>query len=290
MEKIKLVTDTACDIPLERAKELGIEVISFLITANGETFRERRDKTNEEFYDILLNCDSIPTTAGINPFEFEELYLKFAKEGYEDIIYVSINGKGSSTNQSAHTAIGNFYDENPEYKDKVRIHVVDSTCYSLGYGLPLIQAAGMVQNGKTADEIVDYLTDYFEHQRTYFCTYTLDFAKKSGRISCAAAIVGGILGIKPVMCIEHSAITVAGKARNGKAAMLDMVARTEKEIKPGTPYCIVAGNHPEHGEEIKAMLLEKLGYPAQDIFYVGAAVAANAGPEVCGVSFYRKDN
>lgn len=286
MEKIKLVTDTACDIPLDVAENADIDMISFLITANQTTFKERRDKTDEEFYDILLKSNPIPTTAGINPYEFQQAYLKHAKAGYTDIIYVSINGEGSSTNQSAKTAIDSFYEDYPVYKDTVRITVLDSTCYSLGYGYPMLQAADMIKNGASAERIIEYLQDYFAHQRTYFCTYTLDFARKSGRISCAAALVGGILGIKPVMRIEHSKIAVAGKARSGKAALLDMAAHVEKEIKPGADYCLIVGTHPEYAEELNQILTEKLGYSAVRVFHPGSAVAINAGPDVCGVSFY----
>ena len=288
MIKIKLMTDTACDIPLEEAEKLGMDVLSIKITADNLTFQERRDKTDAEFLEILRQSKTIPTTAGINPYEFLEAFEKQVDDGYDEIIYVSINAAGSSTYQSALTGREMFFEKHEDKKDQVKIHVLDSKSYSLGYGLPLKKAANMLKDGASADSIVSYLSDFFEHSRVYFCVYTLDYAKKSGRISCAAAAVGGLLGIKPIMKLDHSEIKIAGKVRTGKAAISDMCERVAAEIKPGEEYALVVGIHPEYAEELNACLTEKLGYPATCIFRPGAAISVNAGPDLCGVVFYRE--
>jgi EDD domain protein, DegV family len=288
MEKIKLMTDTACDIPLEEAEKLGIDILSVLITAGDVTFLERREKSDEEFYEILKNSAEIPTTAAINPYEFQKAYEKHVEDGYNEIIFVSINAAGSSIYQSALTAKDMFYEEHEDLKENVHIHVLDSKSYTIAYGFPLLKAAKMVADGADVSDVLTFLQDMIDHNRIYFCVYTLDYAKRSGRISCAAAAVGGLLGIKPIMKAENSQITMAGKARSSKAALADICQKVVSEIKEGEEYALIGGNHPEHTDELNKMLTEKLGYSASVIFKPGASISINAGPELCGVGFYHK--
>ena len=146
----------------------------------------------------------------------------------------------------------------------------------------------MVADSADVSAVLSYLQDFIAHQRVYFCVYTLDYAKKSGRISCAAAVVGGLLGIKPIMKIENSVITNAGKTRSSKAALTDICQRVASEIKQGEEYALIVGIHPEYADELNSMLTEKVGYGASRIFKPGAAIAINAGPDLCGVAFYHQ--
>jgi DegV family protein with EDD domain len=101
MEKIKIVTDTASDITLEQAQELDIELLSFMLSADGNSYRELVDLSIDEFYALLEKSDELPTTSQITAFAFEEMFEKYYGQGYTDVIYVSINAKGSATYQNA---------------------------------------------------------------------------------------------------------------------------------------------------------------------------------------------
>ena len=106
--KIKIVTDSACDITKEEEAAYQIEVLSFPIAVEDKNYMERVDLTNEEFYRILENCTSIPATAQITHIRFEELYERVWKEGYTDLIYVAINSTGSNTYNNSLMARDNF--------------------------------------------------------------------------------------------------------------------------------------------------------------------------------------
>ena len=114
MSKILIMTDSACDISEAEEKELSIDILPFPIMLGGKSYISRVDFDNEQFYKLMSEHDEIPKTSQITPYQFVQIYLERAKKGYEHIVFVSINSKGSMTNQNAIQAIDMFYEENPE--------------------------------------------------------------------------------------------------------------------------------------------------------------------------------
>ena len=99
---------------------------------------------------------------------------------------------------------------------KLEIHIVDSGTYSLAYGWPTMQAAKMAKSGKSVEEILLWLEDYFSSVEIYLGCYTLEYAKKSGRISAAAAFVGDVLGLRPIIAMIGGGTKVVDKVRGEK--------------------------------------------------------------------------
>ena len=97
MRKIKIVTDSACDIPKELEERYGIRILPFAIIVGDQSYTERKDFTNGEFYQILATSPKLPSTAQYTAMQFLEAYEEIWQEGYTDLIYTSINSKGSST-------------------------------------------------------------------------------------------------------------------------------------------------------------------------------------------------
>ena len=97
--------------------------------------------------------------------------------------------------------------------------MIDSLCYTYTYGYAVVQAAKQAEEGRSYEEILAYLDDYFSRAETYFSVYNLDFAKKSGRISVAAAFVGDMLGLRPIMSIIDGEIKIIEKVRGDKAVV-----------------------------------------------------------------------
>ena len=199
MSKIQIMTDSASDISYEDEKKYSISVIPFLVTLGGRTYISRVDFDNEQFYDLMAQHDEIPKTALIAPFQFQEIYLREARNGVTDLIMVLINSRGSNTYENSTQAIGLFYEEHPEYRDSLHIHSIDGMGYNAFYGGPVIHAAQMREEGASVDEILEYLTEILPRQQIYFGIYDLKYAAKSGRIPTAAAFVGTTLNLKPVM-------------------------------------------------------------------------------------------
>ena len=151
---IKIITDSACDIPMS-AELNNVEIMNFHININGRDCEERKDYTMEEFYAELDSCEKIPTTAHITMIDFYEKYCELASAGITDVIHVTINKTASATHDAAVMARQMFYDENPN--SHMNITVVDSRCYSVGYGYPVMCADKMIDDGAAASEIIEYL-------------------------------------------------------------------------------------------------------------------------------------
>lgn len=204
------------------------------------------------------------------------------------MILVLINSEGSATYGNSLLAAEQFFEEHPEYRDRVHIHSFDGLGYSALYGAPVIEAARMAESGAGATAITAYLRDCLPQRQVYFGMYTLKYAAKSGRIPSAAAFLGDKLGLKPIMKIFDRAITTAAKCR-GDAKLAQKVAEmTAESILPGTPYEVIYGSDESSREEMTKLLTEKLGYPPAAAYQIGAVIAANAGPKVAGAAFTRK--
>ncbi|HEX3027584.1 MAG TPA: DegV family protein, partial [Clostridia bacterium] len=199
MRKIRILTDSASDIPLKIAERLDIKVLPIPITHDGKSYHERVEFSNEQFYQLLLESRVVPFTSHINANTYLEEYKKAYEQGYTQILNVTINSLGSSMFDSANLAKRMFYEETGVAEDRMRIEVMDSKTYTIAYGLAVIRAAEMADRGIELDDIVAYLSDWFDRLEIMFSVYSLDFVKKSGRVGCAAAFVGELLGLRPVI-------------------------------------------------------------------------------------------
>lgn len=287
MAKVVLMTDSACDISLENEKKYGIKILCFRHAFGDKTYTSRIDGDYNAYYQMLDSFDGVPTTSQITPFEFQDIYEEEFNNGCTDLIYVSINANGSATNSNAHMAAELFYDDHPEAKDVMRIHVIDSGLYTGAYGYAVVEAAKMLENGATVEDTIAFIEDWCAHSEVYFCLYTLKYAAKSGRISGAAAFLGNALGIKPLMHVKHGGIKDAAKIRGEKNMVKTVADHTVKAMKPGSPYCVVCGSNDASISEMEAAMIARIGYPPVDYYRIGAEVAANTGPKVIGIIFYR---
>lgn len=288
MGKIQIMTDSASDISYADEQKYSISVIPFPITLGNRTYTSRVDFDNEQFFSLMAQYDDIPKTAQITPFQFQEIYLREAQTGVTDLILVLINSQGSSTYDNSVQAIDLFYEEYPEYRDSFHIHSFDGMGYNALYGSPVIHAAQMCEDGAAVEEILQYLTDILPRRQIYFGIYDLKYAAKSGRIPTAAAFLGTKLDLKPVMKIFDRSIKTAAKCRGERKLVGKVAEMSVSDMEPGTPYEIVYGNDATCLEELRCLMVQQLGYGPTAVYQIGAAVAANSGPRVVGVSFTRK--
>ena len=126
MSRMKFITDSAADIPAALREEYKIQVMPFPIAAGDREYEDGVDLTPQQFYAMLLQLPQIPTHAQLTPFVFEECFQQVWEEGYEHLIYTSINSKASATHSNAVQARDTFFEENPEARGKFHIHIIDS--------------------------------------------------------------------------------------------------------------------------------------------------------------------
>ena len=287
MRKIQIVTDSACDIPKELEEKYGIRILPFAIIVGDESFTERKDFTQDEFYQILTTSPKTPSTAQYTAHQFGELYSELFSQGVTDVIYVSINAKGSSTNANAHLAKQQFFEEHPEAVGEMEIYIVDSQTYSMGYGFPVIEAARKARKGASPSEILAYLEDWFNCCRVIFAPYSLEFVRKSGRVSCAAAFVGELMGFKPIIAFENGESVTINKVRGEKAVIPALLKKMQAEMIPHTPYIILEGSDPSVSDAMIAETEKLFGPPAGRV-KIGAAISINAGHRILGVVYKGK--
>lgn len=288
MRKIQIMTDSASDISYADEQKYSISVIPFPITLGDKSYTSRVDFDNEQFFTLMAQHDEIPKTAQITPFQFQQIYLREAKAGVTDLILVLINSKGSATYDNSLQAINLFFEEYPQYKEVLHIHSFDGMGYNALYGSPVVYAAQMCDDGASVEEILHYLTEILPRRQIYFGIYDLKYAAKSGRIPTAAAFLGSALKLKPVMKIFDHSITTAAKCRGERKLVEKVVEMSMADMEPGTPYELVYGNDISCLEELRHLMVQKLGYEPAAIYQIGAAVAANSGPRVVGAAFTRK--
>lgn len=288
MNKIQIMTDSASDISVENEKLYSISVLPFPITFGDKSYLSRVEIDNEKFFSLMGQYDGIPKTAQITAYQFGEIYLEQAQSGVTDLIMVLINSNGSTTYQNSLAAIDTFFEEHPEYKGKFNIYSLDGMGYCSQYGVPVVEAAKMRDDGKSAEEIVAYLKDVLPRRQVFFGIYELKYAAKSGRIPTAAAFVGQALNLKPIMRIFDGEIKTAAKCIGEKKLMRKLAEMTAEEMIPGTPYELIYARDTDCLDEFRQIITETLGYAPSDVYQTGAAVSANAGPRIIGTSFVKK--
>ena len=286
MSQIRVMTDSASDISVADEKKYGISMLPFQVTLGGKSYLSRVDLDNEQFYRLMDQIPELPSTSQITPFQFQEIYLREAENGTEDLILVLINSKGSSTYENACLAAEQFRQEHPERR--MNIHCIDGMGYNGIYGGPVIEAAKLRDRGASAGEIVTYLRDILPRREIYFGIYVLKYAARSGRIPTAAAFLGDKLGLKPVMRIFDQEITTAAKCRGEKHLIERLADLSVEDMAPGSPYEVIYGCDETCRDEMEKAMVARVGYGPTNYFQIGAAVAANAGPKVAGVSFTKK--
>ena len=285
MAKIKFITDSASDISEVYEKKYDILILNFKVAMGDKSYTSRVDFDNRKFYKMLDAYDGVPVTSQITALEFLETYKKLYEEGYTDIICTTINSKGSATYDNSVMAVSMLYDEVPESQGKINIYNIDGVGYTGAYGYPVIQGAKKARKGMAAKDIVAYMKDWIDNCIVFFAPYTLKYAKKSGRIPSAAAFVGEVMGLKPIMRIQDNKIVTEAKVRGEKSVIPKILDLTIEHMIPKTPYCIVYGNDEAAMEEMAQVMIKKVGYPPEKYFQIGAAIAINAGPRVVGVIF-----
>lgn len=289
MAKIKILTDSAADIPAEFLSTLPIEVVPFPITAGEREILDRETVSPQEFYKILDEEAQIPTHAQITPYQFGKLYEKAWREGYTHLIYVAINSRGSNTYQNALQQATSFFYEFGAAKGEIEITVIDSKSYTLAYGYAVIEGAKMAEAGASAEEVIAFIQDWIDHARILFVPFNLKHAKKSGRVSAASSFVGEALGLKPVLTFEDGKSSTITKVRGEKNVNATLLELIEDDRVEASPYCILRTTLPTQEEALIALLTKELGMPPAMETYIGGVISINAGSSLLGV-VYREES
>lgn len=287
MYKIKISTDSTADIPKNLCEKWNISVLPLTILAEGREYRDGVDMTPQAFYEILDTAKTLPASSQVASQLYTELFEEVWKEGYTDLIHVTINSKGSGTYQAGVLSRDLFFEDHPEAREQLRIHLMDSQTYSMAYGIPVVEGAEMIQDGATVEQVMDHIRQWVEHARPLFVPLNLKCVKKSGRISPAAAFVGDAMGLKPLITFEDGEAKILSKVRGENKAIAALVDTCVKERLPGSNYALVYGSNLDALAQLREACAQVMDQPPMVEYPVGCVIGINTGPQMIGIIYRR---
>ena len=282
MGKIAIVTDSNSGITQAQAEELGVYVIPMPFYINEKMYLEGVTLTQEEFYEKLKKDEPISTSQP-SPADLCDLWDKLLRD-YEEIVHIPMS---SGLSASCSTAMGLAIDYNG------RVQVVDNQRISVTQRQSVMDAKMLAEAGKSAAEIKKILTDQKLDSSIYITLDTLKYLKKGGRITPAAAAIGTVLNLKPVLQIQGDKLDAFSKARGWKSAKKTMLDAMEKDLKErfaGEEVHLEAAYtcSVEEAQEWKAEIEAR--FPGYDVVMnpLSLSVSCHIGPGARAIACSRK--
>ena len=284
MRDYVITTDNNSDLPESYYTEHGVGCTYLSYTMDGQHYSHENFLPVKEFYDRMRK-GSMPTTAQVNPEDARALiepYLKAEK----DVLHIAFSSGLSGSYNSARIAGEELQEEYPDRK----IVVIDSLAASLGQGLLVYLAQKKKEEGKTMDEVAQWV---MEHRLNMVHTFTVDDLNhlyRGGRVSKTTAVVGGVLNIKPVLHVDDEGKLIpVGKVRGRKKSLLALVEMMEEKLGNYKNSCdtifISHGDCEQDAQFVVDKIKEK--YPIKTVLmnHVGATIGAHSGPGTVALFF-----
>ena len=282
-----IMTDSCCDLSQQEVEELDLTVLPLSFTIEGKTLLntpDHADLSPEEFFKKIAEGADC-TTAAVNVGQFTDAMEKVLDEG-KDILCICFSSALSTTYQSACIAASDLREKHPGAK----IIVIDSLSASRGQGMLLYRAVReRREKGLDIDALASYVDSIIQSQDHWFFVDDLNHLKRGGRVSATAALVGTMLGIKPVMHTDSEGrLTPVSKARGSKAALRALVDKMEElgiEPEKNQPIFICHANCPDYVEYVKVLLKERFNVTDVRADFIGPVIGAHTGCGTLGLFF-----
>lgn len=280
---VKIVVDSACDLTKQRADALDLTFLSLKTIFGGEEYSDGITMSHREFYEKLIESGDMPSTSQIPPHDFEEVFAQIKKDG-DTAVVITLSAKLSGTFQSAAIAREGYED---------CVFLVDSETVSLGEQILVLLACRLRDEGRSAADIAQILEERKRDIRLIALLDTLEYLRRGGRISGAAAIAGNLLSIKPVITVKDGEVAILGKARgskNGNNMLIQEINKTNG-IDFSLPFVLGYTG-------LDDSLLQKYIADSEALWKgqvsdlpittIGSTIGTHAGPGAIGVAFFAR--
>lgn len=279
---VKILIDSASDISMAEAKELGVIMMPMIISFGDQDYNDGVDLLPTEFYEKLIESDVMPKTSQISQYRFEEAFEEYTKNG-DTLVVITISSKLSGTYNSAKLASENFVG---------KVFVVDSLSAAIGERLLCQYGLRLIDEGLSAQEVANKLDVAKNKINIIAIVNTLEYLKKGGRISSAVTFAGSMLSIKPVLSVVDGKVELIGKAIGSKKATnhLNRIVE-EKGVDFSMPYGVLwAGlDRSVLDKYIKDSAALWQDYTDNIPSYIlGGTIGTHVGPGAVGVAFFEK--
>lgn len=276
MQNYIIVTDSGTDFTEKLKKELDVVQLELTIIVEGEEPKPNNEVDNKELYE-MLRAKKKATTSAINVESFENAMRPYLEEG-KDILYLGFSSGLSSTYNAGRLACEELAEAFPQRK----LYAVDTLCASLGQGLLVYYAAKMRLEGKSIEEVRDFAENNKLRLCHWFTVDDLFFLKRGGRVSAATAVLGTVLGIKPVMHVDNEGKLVkVGTVRGRRASIDELCNKAKASIIDAKEKLVAFISHGDCEEDAKYLadkIKKEVGFKDVIIGYVGSVIGSHSGP------------
>ena len=275
----KILTDSTADLPESWTQEHDVQVLGLTIQLDGQTYETvGPDKLTSEQLLAKMESGSKPTTSQINVGQFEDVFRQYAQEGTA-VLYVAFASALSGTYQSAVMAREIVLEDYPE----AIITILDTKAASMGEGLLVMKAVEARAAGQSLEQTADLLQSLVPRVKTYFLVDDLNHLMRGGRISKAAALMGSLVNIKPIIAVTaDGSLDSVAKVRGKKKAQAEVVRMTLETISDPRVVVAYAGEK-EVAENVKEQLLASGQVTEVLILPLGPVISTHTGPGTLGL-------
>lgn len=275
-----IITDSASDITLQEAREMGIEMVSLQIKFSDGDFIQEKEEDFDRFFKKLAEEKDLPVTSQPSPDDFLQLYRE-AQEREEDVLVITLSSGLSGTVNAANLA--------KQISEYDRIWIVDSEQAIVTQRFLVQRAVSMRAEGKSVEEIVACLDDLKKRLVVCGMLDTLTYLKKGGRIPASLAVLGNMLQIKPIIELKDKVLVMLGKARGRKGAKKYLWTEFESyERDENEPVYFGYTSDKEIVREFMEETVEKYGIKDYAMYAVGGIIGTHVGPSCIAISFAKK--
>jgi DegV family protein with EDD domain len=282
MREFIITTDTTCDLPDEYIREYNLRIAPLYYSFDGTVYGDKNMLEPKEFYD-KMRSGYMPTTMAVNPDTAREMFTDLLKQGY-DILHIAFSSALSGSCSVAQTVARDLCEEIPG----ANIRVIDSLSASLGEGLLVHKAVKMKEDGKSMEEIADWLENNKLNLCHMFTVDDLHHLHRGGRVSRTAAIIGTLINVKPVLHVNNEGRLIPlNNVRGRKKALLALVNHMEKRVEgfDNDTVFISHGDCIEDAEYVASLVKERFGVQNILINYVCPTIGSHSGPGTVALFF-----
>ena len=269
--RVALVTDSTCDIPRELVAAHQIHVVPNILIIDGKSIEDDENYSRRDFYLQLPEMASFPTTSTASVGTYQALYEKILGSGYDQVLSIHCSKELSGIFNAANTAANVFHG---------KVVIVDSRQLSLGLGFQVLEAADAISNGMPLDSILDHLNLVRDRVRVVAMLDTLEYVRRSGRVSWARARIGAMLNLKPFLEVVDGYVLSMGQVRTrskGTNRLSDLL-RSRTDMKR---LAVLHSNAERDARSILDELAPDL--PTEPmVVNVTTAIGAHVGPQGLG--------
>ncbi|MGM8212650.1 DegV family protein [Virgibacillus sp. W0430] len=279
--KVTILADSACDLTETYYNALDIKMIPLTVHLQEKDYKDGIEITPKTVYDAMREGNSTKTSQ-VSMGAFRSMFMPYA-EANKPLIYLAFSSELSGTYQTAKMIEQEIKETHPN----APIHIIDTKCASIGYGLVVLRAAKMAQEGASVKDIIEMATYHANHMEHIFTVDDLEYLYRGGRVSKTAAFVGTLLKIKPLLHVEDGKLVPLEKIRGSKKVlnrMLDLMEARGVDFENQT-IGISHGDDLKRANELADMIKERFAPREIIVEMVGSVIGAHSGPGTLALFF-----